>query len=264
MSTASALGLNVDGAVVLHSSNRLAVRLLPCNALARVAPAARRDDAEFEIDVVRQLAAADCPVAGLEPRVEPGVHLRDGFVTTLWTYHEPVGPDTLRVPEYADALAWLHAGMRRLDVTAPHYTDRVAQAQSLVADPARSPELADADRELLAKTLRTLTRVIGDRGAEEQLLHGEPHPGNLLATDEGLLFVDFETCCRGPVEFDIAHAPEAVSAHYPAASEELVRECRILVLAMITSWRWDRDDQHPNGHQLGNEWLAQLRAALDA
>ena len=123
--------------------------------------------------------------------------------------------DTLRAPEYAHALERLHAGMRQLDVTAPHYTDRVAEAQSLVADSARTPELADADRELLATTLRTLNEVIGEHGADEQLLHGEPHPGNLLITNEGPLFVDFETCCRGPVEFDIAHAPEDVSDHYP-------------------------------------------------
>lgn len=39
------------------------------------------------------------------------------------------------------------------------------------------------------------------------MLHGEPHPGNVLATADGLLFVGFETCCRGPVEFDLAQEP---------------------------------------------------------
>jgi hypothetical protein len=43
----------------------------------------------------------------------------------------------------------------------------------------------------------------------------------------------------------------------------LLRECRILVLAMIATWRWDRGDQFPNGRQLGTEWLSQIRAALD-
>jgi hypothetical protein len=39
--------------------------------------------------------------------------------------------------------------------------------------------------------------------------------------------------------------------------------CRIRVLAMITTWRWDRGDQLPNGRRLGMEWHARLRAALD-
>ena len=37
-SVAASLDLPADDAVVLHSSNRLALRLLPCNVLARVAP----------------------------------------------------------------------------------------------------------------------------------------------------------------------------------------------------------------------------------
>jgi hypothetical protein len=67
----------------------------------------------------------------------------------------------------------------------------------------------------------------------------------------------------GEVEFDLAHAPEDVSEHYPGVNQALLRECRILVLAMITTWRWERGDQLPNGRQLSVEWLSQLRAALD-
>ena len=154
--------------------------------------------------------------------------------------------------------------MRQIDVPAPHFTDRVAEAQRLLGTRALTPELADADRELLSNTLRSLTRAIGDRGAVEQLLHGEPHPGNVLSTKSGPLFIDLETCCRGPVEFDIAHAPEDVGEHYPAANQDLLRECRILALAIATSWRWDRGDQLPNGRQLGTEALGQIRAALDS
>jgi hypothetical protein len=79
----------------------------------------------------------------------------------------------------------------------------------------------------------------------------------------GPLFIDLETYCRGPVEFDIAHAPEEISEHYPAADEDLLTECRILMLAMVTTWRWDRNDQLPNGRQLAEEWLSQMRTALD-
>jgi hypothetical protein len=85
----------------------------------------------------------------------------------------------------------------------------------------------------------------------------------VLTTKNGLLFIDLETCRRGTVEFDLAHAPEEVSEHYPGINRGLLRECRILVLAMITTWRWDRGDQLPNGRQLGTEWLSQIRAALE-
>ncbi|GAA4983838.1 aminoglycoside phosphotransferase (APT) family kinase protein [Nonomuraea thailandensis] len=261
-SVASALGLTADDAVVLQNSNKLTLRLLPCDVLARVAPEASQV-AQFEVDLARRLAGAGCPVAALEPRVEPRVHARDGFEVTLWTYYAPVTPGEVPPADYAKALQRLHAGMREADgVPTPHFTDRVEEAQQLVASRERSPALSDADRELLGDTLRRLRRVVGERGAPEQLLHGEPHPGNVLTTENGLLFIDFETCCRGPVEFDLAHAPEEVGEHYPGADQELLGECRILMLAMVTAWRWDRDDQLPDGRRLGLEWLGQIRAAL--
>jgi thiamine kinase-like enzyme len=195
--------------------------------------------------------------------VEPRVYGRDGFAVTLWTYYEPVTPREVPPADYATALERLHTGMRELDVRTPHFTDRVEQAQRLVASRDRTPALVEADRELLGDTLRSLRRTITGRGVAEQVLHGEPHPGNLLATKNGPLFIDFETCCRGPVEFDLAHAPENVGEHYPGVDQDLLRDCRTLVLAMITTWRWDRDDQFPDGRRLGVEWLGQIRAALD-
>jgi aminoglycoside phosphotransferase (APT) family kinase protein len=261
MSTASSLGLTADDAVVLHDSNKLTVRLLPCDVVARVAPVALQE-AHFEVEIAQRLAGSGCPVAALDRRVDPRVYERDDFVVTLWTYYEPA-PREVSPADYARALGRLHAGMRKVDIAAPHFTDRVEGAQRLVASRDHTPALAAADRELLGGALRSLSRVIGDRGAAEQLLHGEPHPGNLLTTKNGLLFIDFETCCRGPVEFDLAHAPEEVGAHYPGVDQDLLREYRLLVLAMITTWRWDRGDQLPNGRQLGEEWLGQLRAALD-
>jgi Phosphotransferase enzyme family len=262
MSIASSLDLAADDAIVLHDSNKLTLRVLPCDVVARVAPVAQQV-AQFEVDLAQRLAESGCPVAALESRVEPRVYERDGFVVTLWTYYESAAPREVSPAGYAAALERLHAGMRQLDVPAPHFTDRVESAQQLVASRDHTPALADADRKLLGDTLRDLRRAIGERGGTEQLLHGEPHPGNVLTTKKGLLFIDLETCCRGPVEFDLAHAPEEVIRHYPTVDHQLLRECQILVLAMITTWRWDSGDQLPNGRQLGTEWLSQIRAALN-
>jgi len=258
--------------VVLNDSNRLAVLLRPCDVLARVAPRARRDGAAFEIDVARRLADGDAPLATLDPRVEARVYDRDDFVVTLWTYHEPVSRSAIAPDEYAYALARLHAGMRQVDPTGarlPHFTDRVDEARRLVDDPADNPVIAGADRALVSTTLTAMSRSVVDRGAPEQLLHGEPHPGNVLRTRGGLLFVDLETCCRGPVEFDIAHAtvdptgpPIAVAARYAGADPMLVRDCWMLTLALATAWRCEPGDDLPNGAAMARGWIRQLRAAL--
>lgn len=230
---------------------------------------------DVEVEVARRLAETGGPVAELAPGVEPRVYAHDGFAVTLWKYYEPVGTSGLTPEEYAHALARLHAGLRQFEVAAPHFTDRVAEAQSLIADREQTPELPDPDRELLGGMLHRLSTAISALGTSDQVLHGEPHAVNLLRTQEGLLFVDFETCCRGPVEFDIAHGlvpdehghvlPSAdVCEHYPGASHDLIEQCRLLIWAMITTWRWQRDDQLPNRRHWRIEGLNQIRAASNA
>jgi hypothetical protein len=251
-SIAEGLGLLAGDATVVHNSNLLALRLLPCDVFARVGPAGH-GLAQFEAGLALRLAEAGGPVAALEPRVEPRGYERDGFEVTLWTYYEPV-TSHISAAGYAHALKRLHLGLRTVNVPAPHFSERVADVPGHVAS---TPALDDADRELLSSRLRDLSRAVEDRGAPEQLLHGEPHPGNVLSTKLGPLFIDLETCCRGPVEFDLAHVPAAVSEHYPDADQGLLRDCRGLVLAMVAKHRCDPGDQFPNG-------LGALRGLLGA
>jgi len=258
MEVASGLGLAAADARVLHNSNKLALRLLPCDVVARVAFAGL-EAFQAELEIGRRLAEIEVPVASLEPRVEPRVYWRHWFVVTFWTYCEQARQE-VSPADYAKALERLHAGMAKVDVTVPHFSDRVAEAQQLVASPDRTPGLEDSDRKLLSSTLRSQRREISERTSGEQLLHGEPHAGNLLNTKSGPLFIDLETCCRGPVEFDLAHVPEEVSESYSGADQELLRACRLLVLAMVAAWRWDLNDQLPNGKRAGQELLGALRA----
>lgn len=253
-SIAEGLGLLVEDASVLRNSNKLALRLLPCDVFARVAHAGP-GLAQFEVGLALRLAEAGGPVAALEPRVEPRGYERDGFEVTLWTYYEPVTPE-VSAAGYANALARLHAGMGLIDVPAPHFTERAADAPGHVAS---TPALGEADQELLSGRLRDLTRAVTDR-APEQLLHGEPHQGNVLSTNLGPLFIDLETCCRGPVEFDLAHVPAAVSEHYPDADRALLRDCRGLVLAVVAKHRCDPGDQFPDGQRALRDLLGALRS----
>ena len=256
-SVAASLNLPASDAIVLHNSNKLALRLTPCDVLARVAPVGQ-EVAQLEVELAQRLAEAGCPVCPLEPRADPRVYTRDGFAVTLWTFYDAVTPHLSPVA-YAKALELLHVGMRKVDVPSPRFTDRITKAEEIVADPDLSPELADADRVFLGGRLASLRRAIDDRGAVEQVLHGEPHPGNVLSTKSGPLFIDLETCCRGPVEFDLAHVPEAVCERYPNVDQGLLDECRQVILAMVAAWRWELGDQFPNGRRFGVEFLRALR-----
>jgi hypothetical protein len=229
MSIAVALDLPVDDATVLHNSNKLALRLTPCDVLARVAHVGQ-EVAQFEVELAQQLVEVGCPAGTLEPRVDPLVYIEDGFGHAV-DLLEPVEPQ-VSPAEYAGALNGCTSACAR-SMASPSFTDRVAEAEELVARADLTPELTDADRELLRSALGSLRRSIAERGAREQLLHGEPHPGNVLSTKQGPLFIDLETCCRGPVEFDLAHVPEEVSNLYLGIDRALLNDCRQLVLAMV-------------------------------
>jgi hypothetical protein len=234
---------------------------MPCDVLARVALQGREDGFQFEADVARRLAETESPVGVLEPRAEPRVYVREGFALTLWTYYEQVG--AIAPADYANALLRIHAGLRQIDLPAPHITDRVAAWAAEVNDPAQTPELPGPDRELLSTTLNRVRNVIKRWDTGDQLLHGEPHPGNLLSTSGGPLFIDLHTCQRGPVEYDIAYVPEEVAAHYAGANQHLVHQFRILMWVGFTTMRWRPQDQLPNRNYWRVEGLNQLRAALD-
>ena len=143
MEIASGLDLAAADARVLHNSNKLALRLLPCDVVARVAFAGP-EALQAELEIGRRLAEVEVPVASLEPRVEPRVYERHGFVVTLWTYYEQARKE-VSPADYAKALERLHAGMAKVDVAVPHFSDRVAEAHQLVASPDRTPGLEDSD-----------------------------------------------------------------------------------------------------------------------
>ncbi|HEU5150606.1 MAG TPA: aminoglycoside phosphotransferase family protein [Iamia sp.] len=204
--TATALGLAVDHVEVLNDSNRLVARLTPADVVARVTPAAHHAghhaSAEREVELVRRLAATGSPVAPLDPRVPPRAVDHDGFAVTLWAHVASVDRD-LPPAEYAGALAALHAGLRRVDGDAPHVADRIAAVAGDLADRDLTPDLAEADRALLAAVLDGGRRSLTDGSRPEQLLHGEPHPWNVITTAGGPLLIDFENTARGPVEYDL-------------------------------------------------------------
>jgi hypothetical protein len=272
-SVAASVDLAVDDALVLNDSNRLVVRLMPCDVVARIVPLGYRVfaaalGAEREVQVLRRLAAADAPVAALDPRVEPRVFVRDGFEIELLTYYEPVPTRALLPGDYADALERLHRAMRQVDVETPHFTDRVADVQQWIARSDATPDLTDDDRQVLVHTLSSLRQSVVGRRSPEQLLHGEPHPWNVVDTSGGPRFVDFENCVRGPVEWDLGWVPAPVSDLYPGVDRDLVVECRGLVLAIVAAHSWRPEDERP-GRESRTAFMHAVRegppwTALDA
>lgn len=82
---------------------------------------------------------------------------------------------------------------------------------------------------------------------------------NLLRTTYGPRWIDFDTACHGPLEFDLAHlGPEA--AHlFPEADPERLAITRQLVSAEVSIWCWHTFGRAPEVDEAARYHLELLK-----
>ncbi|MEX5721441.1 phosphotransferase, partial [Geodermatophilus maliterrae] len=203
---AAAHGVRSAGAEVLHDGVNVVVHLTPAPVVARVAtltPLLRPDPARHfsrEVAVAGALTAAGAAVVPPSDLLPPGPHVHDGLVLSLWR-HVEVLPAAPGPAEVGAALAALHDVLAGLPATGTPldtplddlaaFTERAGAWGVPAAVRGRMVERVDRLRPRLA-------------GAPVRPLHGDAHPGNLLATPGGWRWTDLEDTCAGPVGWDLA------------------------------------------------------------
>jgi thiamine kinase-like enzyme len=125
--------------------------------------------------------------------------VHDGLTLTFWTRVE-VLPRTPTPDEVAAELTALHGHLAALPVAgAP--LDTPLDDLSVWADRAGRWGVPATDRARMLEQLHALRPRLG---GPAQVLHGDAHPGNLLATRGGWRWTDLEDTCAGPVGWDLA------------------------------------------------------------
>jgi hypothetical protein len=205
VAVAGGLGVRRAEPRVLADGANVLVHLWPAPVVARVAttvalvrpgPAWQARD----IELARFLHSRGVPV--VTPCTDPpaGPHQHDGWVLAFWRY-VPHDPDrVLRPAEVAEALAELHAALREFpgELPAAGPFDDLGRGFGLDW----LGVLTDAELDLLRSDTQRLRAAMAELPA--QALHGDAHPGNLMATPKGLLWNDFEDTWRGPLAWDLA------------------------------------------------------------
>lgn len=251
---ARAHGLRVEEPTVLHDLFSVMVHLRPAPVVARVPTWISRlrtpltDWLAREIAVTTFLAGQGAPVVAPSRELPPGPHAHDGFTISFWTYVQPDPDQTPTAADCAAMLVDLHAVLRsypgELPMLASAAFDIPRWLGTLDLDSAAAGGvLRDGDVGQLhaaAERLGPFLEFLEAPDAAVQPLHGDAHPGNLIATRDGLVWIDFEEVCRGPVEWDLATIGDAdavalaVAAHYRPDPEVLARctELRALQVAL--------------------------------
>ncbi|MGW5722739.1 phosphotransferase [Amycolatopsis sp. NPDC003865] len=254
LTVTSRLGLREHAPEVLHERSNVLVRLGPLVArvpgttrLARPGPAWQ----ERDLAVSRFLTERGVRV--VSPATDPpaGPHFADGLPVTLWNW-TPHDPDHRYAPDVvARSLAEVHAALREY----PGELPRRGPLEDLERIFARH----DLDPRLPAEAAR-LAAAAPDVAA--QPLHGDAHPGNLIATPAGPCWLDFEDTWRGPLAWDLGilarqGGPEYLAAYPGEADEEVLRFFTRLRELYAVVWQFVIAIRFPDR-------LAGARSALDA
>lgn len=200
-------GLAVADPVVLHDGVNAVVHLRPAPVVARIAtltpllrPAVGRPFAR-EVGLAGALAAAGAPVVPPSDLLPAGPHEHDGLTLSFWR-HVEVLPDRPTPAVAGAALGELQAALA--DVL-PGWDgpplDTPLDDLAVFAD--RGPGLGAAP-DLVARVGELVERLRPGLTGPVGFLHGDAHPGNLLATPAGWRWTDLEDSCRGPLGWDLA------------------------------------------------------------
>jgi hypothetical protein len=245
---AQGFGLAVEEAVLLRSTNNLVVWLSPAPVVAKVG-IGRNQRLRLELEVALALNGSGAPVISPAREIPAVVHSRNGLDVTFWRYHsQPTSPD-IAPARVAAALRRLHFGLHLLPAglraRLPSYLRELELARALLDDASRAPALADDDRQLLAATFDRLLGSMNRRapGDSHVVIHGSPHSYNVLLADGEPLFIDFETTCIGPVEWDAAYLDDEVLEHYgDSLDRELLWVCRGMASVLTAALCWSDVD----------------------
>jgi Phosphotransferase enzyme family len=202
------LGLPAADPAVLSARGNLLVHFTPAPVVARVATLtawSRRDPFAWlarEVALAAWLADRDGPVVPPSRVADPGPHVQDGLVISLWEY-TAASPRRPTPAELGAALARLHLAAAGCPVALGDLTPARDQISDGLAALERSAALAPAEVSALRARHEVLLARLGDRGPAI-VLHGDAHAGNLVAAAGDWRWIDLEECCRGPAEWDLA------------------------------------------------------------
>lgn len=251
--TALAHGIAMDRCVVLQDGNTLVLRLSE-TLVARVVTDldGPRQGAEWfvrEIEVARFLAEHGAPVIPIHPDIPPGPHERHGYRMNFWQYVHPIAgtPDPAAVGE---TLHHCHRILLDFPGTLPELA--ILNESLALLDTLEEKQLFPTStltllRDRLTSSLHAL------RSLPFQPLHGDAHPGNLMLTNHGLLWADWEDAFSGPVEWDLAsiiwnarilendhETADTILAAYVGAGGRIdlqaLRHCLIARAAVMSAW----------------------------
>ncbi len=236
-------------AVLLRSTHNVVLWLRPADVVAKIG-VGRNANLRLELEVVLQLAAQGAPVVCPAAHVPAAVHWCNHVDLTFWRHHAQDRAPEIDSRKVSAALGRLHAALAGLSPSLrarlPSYRCELDHARGLLADASATPALPARDRRLLADTFDGLAGLLAGLAppATHIVLHGSPHSYNILQVDGEPRFIDFETACTGPAEWDVAFVEAGAESSYARPLDRrLLQVCRGMASVMTAAFCWSDVDR---------------------
>jgi Ser/Thr protein kinase RdoA (MazF antagonist) len=235
--TAAACGVVSNDPWLLHETNNTVVWLRPEAVVAKVAtrPDAR-NDIRLEHAIAVELVAVGGEIARPLPGACPMVHDATGFVVTLWEWLDGIHRAEVEAATVRESLRRLHAALAKTSHELPSFRSALTRARTALDDDALMAPMPPDDRAFLREVYDDGLRALADTATHEHRLHGEPHDGNCLVTAAGLRWIDFESCCKGPLEWDLAFLSRELDTQLGDIDHDLLALLRRLNSARVATW----------------------------
>jgi Phosphotransferase enzyme family len=267
ISAAATAGLCSVAPELLHLGNHTTVRLSPLPIVARIASGTSFDFSHEslarEIAIARHLAAEEAPSVRPAPAMFPGPYLENDCAVTLWEFVDGRAVDTGAEEAMAAAsLQRLHAALATFDADLPSFITKVESCETILGNPIEAPRLGKDDRLFLERAYRKLREQLNGVRSVWQPLHGDAHLGNVLINGSGAIWMDLESACSGPLEWDVVSLPMATWPAFNGIDADLMRllaEVRSLCVAV---WCWAEFDRSEAAAEAAVHHLGKLKQAL--
>ena len=225
--------------VLLQETNSIVVWLAPHQVVAKVATrAGSAEKLVREHQVAASIAAKGAPVGPPLEGASPHRHQSTGFTVTLWERLDRFADDPVSVEELGWSLRQVHLAMGLLDVELPDFAIWLMEARVALADNELMAALPAEDLRVLRNAFDEWVDQLESQEFQRQPLHGEPHNGNRIVTASGLRWIDFETACTGPLEWDLLFLPEGARQSFGGFDPKLLLLLSGLNSVRVATWCW--------------------------
>ena len=220
--------IEIDDWSVLSQLNRLVLALEPCGLIAKVVQANEATRLTVELAVAAHVARAKGP--GTVPAADR-VYRSATVAVSLWERLTLLGEPTEATicSAYTDLRGCLDSYVGAV----PDYRQAIDGAQRLVVE-SRLRSASSDDAAFLRAVLAASCSSLRSFARRDRVLHGDPHSGNIALTSSGPRWLELESACSGPLEWDLCTLPECSRA--VPHDRELLQLLKRIRRACVVAW----------------------------